>query len=129
MKLSALISDGLVLQRGKDNYVWGSECKPDAVIEVTLDGKHVVEQADGDGKFKIKLPEVEVGGSYVMTIYECEADTVKIENILCGDVFLLAGQSNIELPLSRCLDLHGEEISKMDLPKVHSFEVAKEYKF
>ena len=129
MKLSALISDGLVLQRGKDNYVWGSECKPDAVIEVTLDGKHVVEQADGDGKFKIKLPEVEVGGPYVMTIYECEADTVKIENILCGDVFLLAGQSNIELPLSRCLDLHGEEISKMDLPKVHSFEVAKEYKF
>ena len=129
MKLSALISDGLVLQRGKDNYVWGSECKPDAVIEVTLDGKHVVEQADGSGKFKIKLPKVETGGPYVMTIYECEADTVKIENILCGDVFLLAGQSNIELPLSRCLDLHGEEISKMDLPKVHSFEVAKEYKF
>lgn len=129
MKLSSLISNGMVLQRGKDNYVWGSECKPQAVIEVTLDGKHVVEQADDDGCFKIQLPAVEAGGPYIMTIYECEADTVKIENVMCGDVFLLAGQSNIELPLSRCLDLHEEEIKKMNLPTVHYFEVAKEYAF
>ncbi|MCR5603273.1 MAG: hypothetical protein K6G27_06195 [Lachnospiraceae bacterium] len=129
MKLSALISNGLVLQRDKENYVWGSECSPEAVIEVTLDGKHMVEHADQSGRFKIKLPTVAVGGPYEMTIYECEAETVKLENIMCGDVFLLAGQSNMEIPISRCMDLYEEEIKKMNLPGVHYFEVAKEYAF
>lgn len=129
MKLSPIISDGMVLQRDKDNYVWGSECAPEAVIEVTLDGIHTVEQADENGKFMIKLPAVEAGGPYVMTIFECPGDTVEIKNVMCGDVFLLAGQSNMEIPLQRCMDMYEDEIKQMDLPYIHYFEVAKECAF
>ena len=133
MRLSALISDGMVLQRDKENYIWGSECAPDSVVEVTIDGKQSVCNADKEGRFKVTVPAVKVGGPYEIMIEatgsEGSGEAINICNVMCGDVFLLAGQSNIEIPLCRCLDLHGEEISRMNLPSVHYFEVVKEYAF
>lgn len=129
MKLSSLISDGLVLQRDKQNYVWGKECEPLSTIDITLDGKSVKGSADEKGCFKIALPAVDVGTGYEMTISENGNIVRSLSNVMCGDVFLLAGQSNIELPLCRCLDMYEEEIMQMNLPKIHMFEVAKEYEF
>lgn len=129
MRLSPIISDGLVLQRGKDNYIWGSECASGAVVEITLNGKCTEGNADADGNFKIKLPEVQAGGPYVLTIHESSHAFAEINNVMCGDVFLLAGQSNMEIPLQRCMDMYEEEIKSMDLPYIHYFEVAKECAF
>ena len=129
MKLSSLISDGLVLQRDKQNYVWGKECEPLSTIDITLDGKSVKGSADEKGCFKIALPAVDAGTGYEMTISENGNIVRRLSNVMCGDVFLLAGQSNIELPLCRCLDMYEEEIMQMNLPKIHMFEVAKEYEF
>ena len=129
MKLSSLISDGLVLQRDKQNYVWGKECEPLSTIDIILDGKSVKGSADEKGCFKIALPAVDIGTGYEMTISENGNIVRRLSNVMCGDVFLLAGQSNIELPLCRCLDMYEEEIMQMNLPKIHMFEVAKEYEF
>ncbi|MBR3635461.1 MAG: hypothetical protein IKN47_04630 [Lachnospiraceae bacterium] len=133
MKLSALISDGMVLQRGKENYIWGSDCAADSVVEVLIDGNRSAGIADKEGKFKVLIPPVNTGGPYKIKIKVSDPygrnEDVSINNVMCGDVFLLAGQSNMEIPLCRCLDLHGEEISRMNLPDVHYFEVVKEYAF
>lgn len=130
MRLSALISNGLVLQRNKENYIWGSECEPGREVSVTIEGKQVTGYADEAGRFKVTLPNVNAGGPYELKITAGDnSDTVTIKDVMCGDVFLLAGQSNIELPLCRCLDMYEEEILNMNLPDIHYFEVVKEYAF
>lgn len=129
MKLSSLISDGLVLQRDKQNCIWGKECEPGSTIEIKLNNKTVTGNADNAGCFKIDLPAVDVGGPYEISISENGKTVRELSNVMCGDVFLLAGQSNIELPLCRCLDMYEEEIMQMNLPRIHMFEVAKEHEF
>jgi len=155
MKLSSLISEGLVLQRGKDNYIWGSECEPGKEIKVSLScGIEGSDIADVNGDFKVVLKNIPAGGPYKLTIDEipvgCTStdalskdaisidgnaiddesmDKISIEEVYCGDVFLLSGQSNMEIPLQRCLDMYEDEIRQMNLPYIHYFEVAKEYGF
>ena len=48
MKLSYLFSDGMVLQRGKKNYIWG-ETSPEIIVAGILDGKKFNTKADTHG--------------------------------------------------------------------------------
>lgn len=139
MKLSALIGNGMVFQRNKDNFVWGNECKPGAKIVVSLapccpdacstSFCTVKCEADAAGEFKAVLKDIPEGGPYMLTVCEMGANTFTFGEVYCGDVLLLAGQSNMEIPFARCLDMYEDEIKQMNLPYVHYFEVAKEFGF
>lgn len=124
MKLSSLLTDGLVLQRDKENVIWGSECECGEEIIIRIAGKEVKAIADKDGCFKAELPNIEAGGPYTLTIGD-----VVISNVMCGDVFLLCGQSNMEIPVSRTLDMYEDIVKTMNNPDIHYFEVPKEHRF
>lgn len=133
MKLSSLISDGLVLQRDKKNSIWGTECSKDDVIKIIIDNKEVSTVADGDGRFCIELPDIAAGGPYEVDITQMRnnsvIDNVKLTNVMCGDVFLLCGQSNMEIPISRTLDMYEDMVKTMNNPDIHYYEVPKEHRF
>ena len=124
MKLSSLLTDGLLLQRDKENVIWGSECECGEEIIIRIAGKEVKAIADKDGCFKAELPNIEAGGPYTLTIGD-----VVISNVMCGDVFLLCGQSNMEIPVSRTLDMYEDIVKTMNNPDIHYFEVPKEHRF
>ena len=88
MKLSYLFSDGMVLQRGKKNYIWG-ETSPEIIVAGILDGKKFNTKADTHGMFVAELPDLPVGGPYCMEINGDEKRVIR--NIMSGDVFLLGG--------------------------------------
>ena len=67
MKLSYLFSDGMVLQRGKRNYIWG-ETRPEIIVTGILDGRKFNTKADTHGMFVAELPDLPVGGPYCMEI-------------------------------------------------------------
>lgn len=139
MKLSSLISNGMVFQRNKENIIWGKECAPGAKITVSIApfcpdacSTSLCREstyAKEDGTFEITFADIPEGGPYVLTVCEMEGCTVTYEEVYCGDVFLLAGQSNMEIPLARCLDMYEDEIRQLNLPYIHYFEVAKEFGF
>ena len=126
MRLSALFSDGMVLQRNQDNRIWGytePECKITGLLgEKTFEG-----YAEENGYFSISLPQCPVGGPYQLTIKADEE--IVIQDVLVGDVFLLGGQSNMELPLSRTVEMFREELQQTNEPYIRMFEVPKEYEF
>ncbi len=124
MKLSALLSDGLVLQRDKENVIWGYDCIEGEEILIRIDGKEVVAVADKNGTFQKALPKVEAGGPYILEIGD-----VTLRDVLCGDVYLLSGQSNMEIPINRTLDMYEDVAKKMNFPNIHYFEVPKECRF
>lgn len=126
MQLSSLFTDGMVLQRGKKNLIWGYT-KPVQYIKGTMEQESFEAEADESGYFELELPELPAGGPYTLTIAADQKRTIK--DVMVGDVFLLGGQSNMELPLNRVVELYREELSRAEEPDIRMFEVPKEYEF
>lgn len=126
MKLSSLFGDGMVLQRDVINTIWGYTM-PECHVNGTFENKDFHGIADKNGYFEIDLPQLPKGGPYQLEIKADEK--LVIQDILVGDVFLLGGQSNMELPLNRTLELYDEELKGIEEPWLRFFEVPKEFEF
>ena len=126
MKLSYLFSDGMVLQRGKRNYILG-ETSPEIIVTGILDGRKFNTKADTHGMFVAELPDLPVGGPYCMEINGDEKRVIR--NIMSGDVFLLGGQSNMELRIKFVTERFADEIKKINDSFIRKFDVPKEYDF
>lgn len=98
VKLSAIFTDGMVLQQQKTVPIWGW-AKPNTVVSVktSWDNKTYQEQADQAGNWRIMLQTPEAGGPYGIQVLE--DNTIHLEDILIGEVWLCSGQSNMEMPL------------------------------
>lgn len=100
MKLAEIFQDNLVLQRGREIAVFG-DGQGNGYIDFC--GKRTVINSEDD-HFCVFLPSEEAGGPYDMTVVLNNEISV-IKNILIGDVFMAAGQSNIELPTKDTVDI------------------------
>lgn len=127
MKLSALISDGMVLQRETENKIWGY-AKENVTVRLQLNDQQVFTESGEDGYFELKLPPLMAGGPYTMRLTDGNEE-ICIEDVLVGDVFLLGGQSNMELPVARTTERYGKEIAQANEEQIRMFEVPKEYAF
>ncbi|WP_143522337.1 sialate O-acetylesterase, partial [Pseudomonas sp. 2822-17] len=97
MKLSSIVSDGMILQRDKMITISGTSTPSQQISFIIGENNHET-TADENGFWKIELGPLEAGGPYQMTI---EGDEKIIVNyILVGDVWVLAGQSNMEIPIN-----------------------------
>ncbi len=99
--LPYLIGDHMVIQAGKPGVLWGKD-NPGQKVVVTLAGESGSTQADSKGKWKVKLASLRAGGPYELTIQG--SATAKIEDVLVGEVWVGAGQSNMEFPMSNTHD-------------------------
>lgn len=123
VKLPALISDGMVLQREQPVNIWGTA---DAGEKVSIKFmKKTYNATTGtDGKWNIILPSIKAGGPYQM-----EINDIKLNDILIGDVWLCSGQSNMELPVSRVTDMFAQEIATYNNEKIRHIIIPKVYNF
>ena len=125
MKLSTIYSDGMILQRDRECAIRGI-FDPDETIEVFLDGKSLAVQTDVDkGIFSAFVPATMAGGPHEITIHVNGVKKQTIGDILFGDVFILGGQSNMELPLIWTTDCYYDEIRSADFTEIRQFEVPK----
>ncbi|MDO4307426.1 MAG: sialate O-acetylesterase [Eubacteriales bacterium] len=127
IRLSSLISDGMVLQRNVKNRIWGYGV-PGRTIELFFKSFTAKYEIGKDRYFEFELPEEPAGGPWGMLLCDGE-DSVVIRDILFGDVFLLGGQSNMELPIERVMERYGDEILQTSEDEIRMFEVPKEYVF
>ena len=97
LKLAAVFTDNMVLQRNKPVPVYGTANGGDT-IEVTFKQQKKNVIADEYGKWKITFPAMTQGGPYEMTIQSKETKIV-LKNILIGDVWFCSGQSNMAFQL------------------------------
>ncbi len=115
IKLPALVSDNMVLQRDKPTTIWGW-ASPGEKIRIETRNKVIKTQSDQTGKWTAQLPAFSAGGPFEMRINE-----VLIHHVLWGDVWLCAGQSNMVLPMERVKELYAEEIKKAKYPQIRNF--------
>lgn len=125
IKLPALVGDNMVLQRNANINIWGWADSGEKV-SIQFQGKQFKTTTNPDGKWKLVLPSYQAGGPYKMTIKG--KNTITIQNILVGDVWLASGQSNMEFQLKNANN-SAEEIKSANFDRIRLFSVAKNYSF
>ena len=116
-----MLSDGMIIQRSTVFPVWSRK-----KIRVIFLGK-TYEAQQADGKWLVNLEPVKTGGPYSMEIVS-EQGIQKINDIYAGDVWLCAGQSNMELNMERLKDNYPEEWEN-DLPLIRQIKIHQTWDF
>ncbi|MDR0506329.1 MAG: sialate O-acetylesterase [Dysgonamonadaceae bacterium] len=123
VKLPALISNGMVLQRDMPVKIWGW-ADANETVKLQLSGQsHQTFQteADKNGNWEITLPAQPAGIGYTLIINDME-----IKDVMFGDVWICSGQSNMELPVHRVLSLYKQVPAN---PQIKQFLVPQTYNF
>lgn len=98
VKLHPLFTDHMVLQRGNVAPVWGT-ATPGEKVAVEFGGQTLEATADADGRWMIEFKNLEAS-SDPRTLTAKASNTVTVNDVVVGDVFLAGGQSNMDSPLS-----------------------------
>ncbi len=126
VELPKLISDGLVLQRDAEVKIWGRASASEK-ITIRFLGNAYRTVAGNNGAWEIRLSGLNAGGPHEMVI---EAkNTIRLRDILIGDVWVASGQSNMELPMRRVKPLYDREISEANNDYIRFFNVPQTYDF
>ena len=115
--LPQLFQSGMVLQRGKPIPVWGTADAGETVT-ITFNKKQYTAVADGQGRWRVDLPTMKAGGPYELRI-----NNLELKDILIGDVWLLSGQSNIDVTIERVYPQYVNEIDSYENQNIRLFRV------
>lgn len=119
VKLPSIIGDNMVLQRGEAVPIWGWD-DPGTKVTVTVGETKVTATADDKGKWCVQLPAMTAAGPHTLTI--AGTNTVTLNNILVGEVWLCSGQSNMEWPVAASTNAQ-EEIAAANYPNIRHIKI------
>lgn len=98
LRFASVFSDDMVLQREKPIHIWG-ESAADAKVEVTLGETHETAAADADGHWQVTLKPLPASNKPAMLHASSDGKEATVRDVLVGDVWLCAGQSNMQMTL------------------------------
>ncbi|SFM72497.1 sialate O-acetylesterase [Chitinophaga sp. YR627] len=120
VRLPRLVGDSMVLQRDTPVQLWGW-ASPHEKIRITFRGKQIRSTSGPDGKWSVTLPPMSQGGPFTMDIRA--KNHIVLREILVGDVWLCAGQSNMEHQLRLHSERYAFDITNANFPEIRHFKV------
>lgn len=124
ISLPSFFSDNMVLQRNSTITFWGwANPKEHIKIKTSWDSKEYTTTGNNEANWSIAIPTPKEGGPYQISFQGY--NTVTLQNILIGEVWLCSGQSNMEMSASWGITNGEEEIKKANHPNIRFFNVAK----
>lgn len=118
IRLPKLVSDGLVLQRDTEVKLWGWS-SPNEKIVLTFKNKKYRTTADAKGNWTVLLDPQPAGGPFQLSFKG--KNEVTVQDVLFGDVWICAGQSNMVLPIERVKEKYPEEVANDHYPEIRHF--------
>lgn len=97
---SRLFSDGMVLQQNTEVKIWGTAA-PGSQISVipSWNGTTYRTKTDSEGRWTVYAATPSASyKAYTMTI-KGDGETIRIKDVLIGEVWFASGQSNMEMPM------------------------------
>ena len=96
--MPSVFSDNMVLQQNSDAAFWG-KAEPGASVSVSVSwsDEKVSCTADALGKWFLRVSTPDAGGPYEITV--SDHDETIFRNVLIGEVWICAGQSNMEMQM------------------------------
>lgn len=119
VKLPRLIRDSMVLQRDQPLNIWGWSA-PNEKVSVRFKSFLYKTKADKEGKWKIKMNPVAAGGPYTFEVSGAK-NTIKINEVLFGDVWFASGQSNMVHQMNIHDVTYAKDIAEANYPTIRQF--------
>ena len=110
----------MVLQRDTKLKIWGWASKGEEV-KIKFNGKSAKAKSGIDGKWLAWLPEMKAGGPYTMEI--SGKNKIILKDVLIGDVWICAGQSNMVHQMRLHSVLYADEVANANNPQIRQFLV------
>ncbi len=125
VKLPRLVSDGMVLQRDQNITIWGWAEKGEK-ITVIFNKKTYTTKTSSNQKWAINIEPQKAGGPFDMQI-----NNLRLHDLLIGDVWLCAGQSNMEATMERpnISANYSTIIKNSSYPRIRQFTVTRDMAF
>lgn len=120
VSLAPLFRDGAVLQREQALPVWGTASAGEK-IHVAFHGQAQDTVAGADGSWRVRLAPEQASAQPAELVVTGE-NTVRVTNVLVGDVWLCSGQSNMEFRVSQANDAD-KEIAAANFPLLRCFKI------
>jgi sialate O-acetylesterase len=122
IRLPPIMSSNMVLQQNEKAGLWGW-ADPSERFTIACSWTTIVDTviAFNSGKWKAKVSTPAAGGPYTITI-KSRRNTIVLENILIGEVWICSGQSNMEMSNTKQIQ---DELPNSRNDKIRLFTVAK----
>ncbi|MGE3821610.1 MAG: sialate O-acetylesterase [Isosphaeraceae bacterium] len=119
VSLPNLFTSHMVLQRDQKDRVWG-KADPGEEVTVSIAGQSQTAKAGDDGKWTVTLDPMPAGGPHTLTVKG--KNTVTLEDVLVGEVWICSGQSNMQWSVAQSNDPDLESLAA-DYPKIRFISV------
>ncbi|MCE7991366.1 MAG: sialate O-acetylesterase [Roseivirga sp.] len=129
LALSPLFSDHMVLQQKESVAIWGESGANQTVTISGSWGSEVEGEADENGHWQLIIPTPAAGGPFEVQVSTRDS-TIKIADVMIGEIWLASGQSNMEMPLkgwppNDIIQNSAEEISNAAYPDIRMLTVQR----
>ena len=122
VRLPKLFADHMVLQRNRNISIWGWADANERIV-VQFKDQTKTTKAGKDGKWMVKLGAESEGGPYTLSVKG--KNTIIINDVLVGEVWVCSGQSNMEWAVRNTINAQ-QEMSAANYPMIHHFLVTKD---
>jgi len=117
--LPHFFSDHMVLQREREVAIWGTAA-PNAKVTIAFKGAKASAKANADGQWRARIRTGKADAKGATLTVSAGGDTVKIQDVLVGEVWIASGQSNMYFTMNR-VPAYEELLSRADHPGLRMF--------
>ena len=119
VSLPHFFSDHMVLQRERAAAIWGT-ATPGADVVVSFKDRTAKAQANADGRWRVAIDTGAADSKGTTLKIASGGDTVTIQDVVVGEVWLASGQSNMVFTMNR-VPAYEELIAKANHPQIRMF--------
>ena len=124
ISLPAIFSNHMVLQQNAKVKIWGwSDPAEKITIKASWDTTTYIIKATGMAKWETMITTPKAGGIFTITV-NGSANSIVIEDILIGEVWLASGQSNMEMNINWGMK-YDDEVKAADNNEIRFFHIPK----
>ena len=116
LEFDGVFQSHMVLQQGRTLAVSG-RAAPGERLTLDFAGQKVSGRAGEDGRWRLELSPLAASGTPRSMILTGEKESLKLDDVLVGEVWLCSGQSNMHWPLARSLNGR-ETAAESDFPRI-----------
>ena len=115
VRLPHLLGDNMILQQDTEARLWGwSETGKTVKVSTSWDNKVYTAKTDRQGRWKVSVHTPKASYTPYTLTFDDGDGAVTLRNVLAGEVWVCAGQSNMEMPMKgfgNCpVDGYNEEV-------------------
>ena len=119
--LPNIFTDNMVFQRETKTRIYGT-ADPKQKLTVHFGDVILKTTAGADGNWSVTMPTGKAGGPFELTVTAVEGQPqIKLSNVMVGEVWLCAGESNMRWPVSKVLNATREIENSLDAPNIRLF--------